>query len=409
MLPDPFFPLAPRDVISALRLAVVTTHPVQYYAPLFRQLAERDGVDLHVFYGWGGAAGAAALDHGFRTSFAWDVPLLDGYDHTFVENVADDPGTHHFRGIDAPGMVAAVGAWRPDAILVVGWNYKAHLQVLRAFSGRVPILFRGDSTLIDERRDLKGQVRSLARRLALRWIYGHVDHALYVGQHNRAYFLAHGLSERQLSWAPHAVDNDRFADPGGDPEAEARDWRRSLGIADDQRVAVFVGKLEDKKDPGLLLDAFLSGRSGLDHLVFVGTGPLEDELAAAASGRSDVHFLGFQNQSRMPVAYRLGNVVVLPSQGPGETWGLAVNEAMACGRPVVVTDRVGCAPDLVRPDTGRVVPAGDVDALAAALAAVSQPGAAEPMGAAARDRIGEWTLDEAARRIAESARSLVPA
>ena len=391
------------------RLAVVTTHPVQYYAPLFRQLAERGEVEPHVFYGWAGAAGTAALDHGFGASFAWDVPLLDGYAHTFVENVADDPGTHHFGGIDAPGLVPAVRAWGADAVLVVGWNYKAHLQALRAFSGQTPVLFRGDSTLVDEQTGLRGRARAAARRLALRWVYGHVDHALYVGQHNRAYFRAHGLSERQLSWAPHAVDNDRFAEPGGDPEAEARDWRRSLGVADDARAAVFVGKLETKKAPDVLLDAFLGGRSGLDHLVFCGTGPMEDSLRAAASGRADVHFLGFQNQSRMPVAYRLGDVLALPSRGPGETWGLAVNEAMACGRPAVVSDRVGCAPDLVTPETGRVVPAGDARALAAALAEVAAPGAAERMGAAAREHVAGWTLGEAAARIAHAARSLVPA
>ena len=391
----------------APRLAVVTTHPVQYYAPLFRRLAERGEVEPHVFYSWAGAAGTAALDRGFGASFAWDVPLLDGYAHTFVENVAGDPGTHHFRGIDAPGLVPAVEAWRPDAVLVVGWNYKAHLQVLRAFSDQIPILFRGDSTLLDERPGVRGRVRALARRAALRWVYGHVDHALYVGQHNRVYFLAHGLKDRQLTWAPHAVDNDRFAGPGGDPEAQARDWRRSLGIADDDRAAVFVGKLERKKAPDVLLDAFLSGQSGLDHLLFCGTGPMETQLVESASGRADVHFLGFQNQSQMPVAYRLGAVVVLPSRGPGETWGLAVNEAMACGRPAVVSDRVGCAPDLIRPDTGRVVPAEDPAALAAALATVSSPESAGRAGAAARARIGAWTLDETARRIGATVHSLV--
>ena len=108
------------------RLAVVTTHPVQYYAPLFRQLAKRGEVEPRVFYGWRGAAGSAALDRGFGASFEWDVPLLDGYAHTFVENVAADPGTHHFRGIDTPGLVPAIEAWGADAVLVFGWNYKAH-------------------------------------------------------------------------------------------------------------------------------------------------------------------------------------------------------------------------------------------------------------------------------------------
>ena len=172
---------------------------------------------------------------------------------------------------------------------------------------------------------------------------------------------------------------------------------------------MFVGKLEEKKAPDVLLDAFLSGESGLDHLVFCGTGPMEPELGRSAREGPGVHFVGFQNQSRMPVAYRLGEVLVLPSRGPGETWGLAVNEAMACGRPAVVSDRVGCAPDLIQPTTGRVVPAGDATALAVALAEVASPGAARSMGAAARRLIGRWTLDEAAARMADAVRSLVPA
>ena len=394
-------------VSSPPRLAVVTTHPVQYSAPLFRRLTERGEVEPHVFYSWQGAADEAALDRGFGTSFAWDIPLLDGYAHSFLDNVADEPGTHHFRGIDAPSLVPTIEAWGPDAVLVIGWNHRAHLQALRTFHGRRPVLFRGDSTLIDERRDLAGHARALARRLALRWVYHHVDHALYVGTHNRAYFRAHGLGEAQLSWAPHAIDTERFAAPSGELEAEARAWRGSLGIADADRAAVFVGKLEPKKAPGVLLDAFLGGASGLDHLVFCGTGPLEDDLRAHARDRSDVHFLGFQNQTRMPLAYRLGDVVVLPSRGPGETWGLAVNEAMACRRPTVVTDRVGCAPDLVTAATGRVVPAGDAGALAAALAEIAAPGVAERLGAQAFEHIQAWTLDETARRIGEATVAVV--
>ncbi len=383
--------------MSAPRLAIIATHPVQYYAPLFRRLAERGVVEPHVFYGWAGPTGTGAVDPGFGTAVAWDIPLLDGYNHTFVENVAPDPGTHHFKGIDTPGLVAAIEAWAPDAVLVIGWSWRGHLQALQALAGRVPVLFRGDSTLLDEQTGPRGRLKSLARRAALRWVYRHVDHALYVGQHNRAYFLAHGLRSDRLTFAPHAVENDRFADPGGDPEAEALHWRATLGIGPDEPVAVFAGKLEEKKAPDVLLRAFLELPCELKtHLVFCGTGPLEADLRDAARGHVRVHFVGFQNQSRMPVAYRLGNVVVLPSRGPGETWGLAVNEAMACGRAVVVSDKVGCAPDLVDDETGRVVPAGDTPALTAALAAVLAPGVAGSLGAAARRRIEVWSIDELA-------------
>ncbi|WP_420457544.1 glycosyltransferase family 4 protein [Rubrivirga sp.] len=377
----------------------MSTHPIQYYAPLFRRLAERGIVDVHVFYGWRGAV-EAIPDRGFGATFAWDVPLLDGYPHTFVENVSDDPGTHHAAGIDAPGMVGAVRAWRPDAVLVFGWNYRAHQQVMRAFHGEVPVLFRGDSTLVDERPGLKGWPRRLARRAFLRWTYRRVDHAVYVGTHNKEYFRAHGLREDQLTWAPHSVDNDRFADNGED----AVEWRRSLRIRDDERTVVFVGKLEPKKAPDILLDAFLMLNDPSAHLLFCGTGPLERDLLDRSSGHGNVHFLGFQNQSRMPAVYRLGDVVALPSRGPGETWGLAVNEAMASGRAVVVSDRVGCAPDLVTPENGGVVLADDPGALASALRRALASGVAERMGERSRAVIRDWSFDETASGIERAVR-----
>ena len=381
------------------RLAVVSTHPIQYYAPLFRALAARGAVEPHVFYGWTGAAGQAAHDHGFGEAFAWDVPLLDGYASTFVENAAEDPGPHHFKGIDGPSLVSQIAAFDPEAVLVFGWNYRSHLRALRAFHGRVPVLFRGDSTLIDEQGGAAGAVKRLARRTVLRWVYRHVDVALNVGTHNRDYFRAHGLRDEQIVWAPHAVDNARF-EAAGDAEAVA--WRRELGIGEDDRVAVFAGKLEPKKAPDVLLDAFLSYAASAprqSHLAFAGSGPLEASLRARAADHPTVHFLSFQNQSRMPAVYRLGDVLVLPSRGPGETWGLAANEAMASGRAVIVSDRVGCAPDLVDEQNGRVIPAGDASALEDALAAVLAEGVAERMGAVSRARIQDWSIEAEAERI----------
>ena len=396
------------------RLAVVTTHPIQYYAPLFRQLAANGLVQPRVFYGWTGAASGAALDRGFGTSFQWDVPLLDGYEHTFVPNVSRDPGTHHFGGIDGPGLISDIEDWKPDAVLVYGWNYRSHLRALRAFHGRVPVLFRGDSTLTDEGDGVKARSRTLLRRAVLRWVYRHVDLALYVGQRNRAYFRAHGLAQDQLAWAPHSVENARFEDDAeGDYERDATAWRAGLGIATSDQAIVFAGKLESKKAPEVLLEAYARAfptgvtprDGGRVHLLFVGTGPLEDRLRAQAEGDSRVHFLGFQNQSRMPVAYRLGDVFALPSRGPGETWGLAVNEAMACSRAIVVADAVGCAPDLVDDSNGAVVPAGDPEALAAALGRVLA-GDTQAMGEASRRRVAAWSIPEQVRCIEGAVLSL---
>jgi glycosyltransferase involved in cell wall biosynthesis len=385
------------------RLAVIATHPIQYYAPLFRLLAERQHLDLHVFYGWEGAL-RGTLDRGFRQVIQWDIPLLDGYPSTFVPNESRDPGTHHFYGLKSKALVPMIEQWRPNAILIFGWNFHSHLAALRAFHGHVPIFFRGDSTSIDE---LPSPRRWLRRRW-LSWVYRHVDMALYVGINNKAYFLEHGLRESQLAWAPHSVENERFADTDGRYRREAMEWRRQLNIADGERTVLFAGKLEPKKAPDLLLEAFLQRGATMsnekEHLIFVGSGPLEESLRARASGHSHVHFLGFANQSRMPAVYRLGDVFALPSRGPGETWGLAINEAMACERPVIATDRVGCAPDLVQPtQSGLVVPAGNVSSLATALSRLLDDAHLRAqMSKAASATIKQWSLTEQATRIEDT-------
>lgn len=378
------------------RLAIVSTHPIQYYAPLFRRLAGAQDLHPHVFYGWERGA-QSAYDHGFERSVEWDVPLLEGYEYTFIPNTSGDPGTHHFRGLVNPSLIPKIEEWDPDALLVFGWGWQSHLRALIHFHGRVPVFFRGDSTLLDEKPGL----RQMGRRAWLWWVYRHVDRALYVGSNNRDYFKAHGLDDKQLRWVPHAIENDRFADPEGTYAQEATTLREDLGIPASDPVVLFAGKLERKKAPDVLLEAFLALDNENAHFVVAGEGPMESKLRDRAGGRTRIHFIGFQNQSRMPVVYRLGDVYVLPSRGPGETWGLAVNEAMACGRPVIVSDRVGCAPDLVEEGTnGYVVPAEDVSALRRALTkTLDHPEHRTSMGRQSARRIADWSIENAATRI----------
>jgi glycosyltransferase involved in cell wall biosynthesis len=375
--------------ILFVHLAILTTHPVQYYAPVFRELAARPGVELQVFYGWKGAVDST-LDRGFGQAFAWDVPLLEGYSFEFLENVAADPGTHHTGGIDCPQVVNRIQASKPDALLVYGWNYRSHQQALRGFYGRLPILFRGDSTLLDERPGW----RQWARRLYLRRVYRNIDVALSVGTANRAYFMAHGLPESRIRYVPHSVDHSFFADPDGQHIQAARRWRETLGIPGHAPVILFAGKLESKKAPDLLLKAFQGLGHPTAHLVFGGTGPLETELKRDAPAR--VHFVGFQNQSRMPVLYRLGDMLILPSRGPGETWGLALNEAMACGRAVIASDKTGAALDLIQPgQNGFVFSSGNLTALTAVLQeSLADPERLKKMGRQSLQIIRDWSIPQ---------------
>ena len=360
------YPAPPEMIVS--RLAIVTSHPVQYYAPWFRFLAGEAGLDLKVFYLWDGGV-REHRDPGFGHGVRWDVPLLDGYVHEFVPNTSATPGTEHFSGLRNPTLSARLRAFAPGATLLVGYN---HLSFMRQiFAGwparsRTPLIFRGDSHCLSPR---PANLRERLRHQLIAAVYRRFSAVLYVGQANREYFRRHGVPEERLFFCPHAVDNDRFESAGDATRAEAMKWRAALGIPVEHALVMFAGKFEDKKRPLDLLAAFQRLDPALAaSLLFVGAGHLTDALRTAAAGVPNVHFAPFQNQSYMPRTYAAADLFVLPSQGRGETWGLAINEALCLGRPVIVSNHVGCAADLVEPGrNGLVFPAGNVDALAAAL------------------------------------------
>ena len=327
------------------KLAIVTTHPIQYNAPFFANLSKVGVCKLKVFYTWGQSEVDQVFDPGFGSSFKWDLPLLEGYEYEFLENNAQNPGSSHFNGIINPHILSVLQNWNPDAILIYGWCFHSHLKVMRFFSGKIPIWFRGDSTLLDESNGFS--IKKIARRLFLRWIYSHVDFCFYVGQENKKYFEAHGLKSQQLIFAPHAIDNCRFEDWDEEKNQLISDWKLKLGIQEDDVVFLFSGKLEAKKVPDLLLSTFLSLGFEKLHLIIAGDGHLMTDLKKLSDKKINIPFIGFQNQSLMPLVYRLCDVFVLPSKGPGETWGLAINEAMACGKPVIASLACGASWDLI--------------------------------------------------------------
>lgn len=350
-------------------------------------------MDIKVFYTWGTQA-QEKFDPGFGKTIAWDIPLLDGYAYEWVKNTASDPGSHHFKGIVNPDLINQVTNWQADAILVYGWAYDGHLKTIRHFKNKLPVYFRGDSTLLDTKKGVK----QLLRSTFLRWVYSHVNHAFYVGSNNKAYFKKYGLQDSQLSLAPHAIDNERFA---VDSANEAFKIRTDLGIKPTDTVVLFAGKLEEKKSPQLLLDAFLTLNMPNTHLLFVGNGILEIALKNNASKNNNVHFLTFQNQSAMPAIYQACDLFCLPSQGPGETWGLAVNEAMAAGKPVLVSDKCGCAADLVNPGvTGQVFEATNfVDITTKLHLLIKDKKGLATLGDNAKAQIAAWSFTNQANAI----------
>ena len=375
-----------------MKLAVLTSHPIQYNAPLFRLLTERRKIEVKIFYTWGQSVLQNKFDPGFGKVIDWDIPLLHGYEFEFLENTAENKGTHHFKGIINPEIVKVIEEFGADALLIFGWSFSSHLKAMRFFHGKVPILFRGDSTFLDPLPWWK----KAARIVVLNTIYRNIDVALYTGKHNRRYYKMIGVPDAKLFYAPHAIDNNRFANETDEIKIKLAELRKGLQISDDHFVFLFAGKLERKKDPEILIRAFLKNEfPSLIQLVIVGNGQLENSLKEKYQNARGVHFLPFQNQSTMPAIYRVANVFVLPSTGPGETWGLAVNEAMASGCAIVMSDRCGGAIDLVERDgNGFIFKAGHTEELAEIMMRlVADKGKTKKMGESSKLKIREFSYE----------------
>lgn len=327
------------------KLAIITTHPIQYNAPAFQHLSA-SGIQCRVFYTWGKSVLQNKYDPDFGKTIEWDIPLLEGYEYEFCENISKKPGSHDYYGIINPHLIHSIIQYKATHVLVIGWRFKSHLQVLKYFKGKIPVLFRGDSTLLDQSSGVS--IKTFARKLYLSRVYKKIDFALYVGTANKAYYKNMGLAETQLVFAPHAIDNFRFSKINTGQLQWVNETKSQANVKEDDVSIVFCGKLHEKKNPLLLLKAVNNLLQKNVHLFFIGDGELERQLKNEATGKKNIHFLPFQNQSMMPAVYRLGDIFCLPSQGPGETWGLAVNEAMACGKAVLVSDKAGSTVDLVR-------------------------------------------------------------
>ncbi len=333
-------PVKNEVIPPSSRLAIVISHPIQYHIPWLKGLTDRN-VKIKVFYTWSQSENKAIYDTGFGRNIKWDIPLLEGYDSQFIKNTSKKPGSDNFFGIINPSIIQEIEKWEPDCLMVNGWNYHSHLKCLLHFHKKLPIIFAGDSTLLNESNSLK----KLARRIFLKWIYKHVDYVCYAGRHNMNYFIKHGVNNEQMIYLPHAIDINRFAEPNLEYEQNAKKWRDDISIPENHLVVLYAGKLINIKNPMYLLKLAEACKNLPVTILIVGNGSMENKLKQESKKMGNVKFLDFQNQKMMPIVYRMGDVFILPSTN--ETWGMCISEAMACGRPVMVSKMVGCVIDMV--------------------------------------------------------------
>ena len=345
---------------SRYHVLAIAAHPVQYMAPVFHRMANHPAFNFHVSYcSLHGAE--AADDPEFGTNIKWDVPLLDGYSWSHVPN----------RGSSAESFFRLnQGLWRLirggdfDAVLCfTGYRCAAFwIALLAAKLSKTAFLFGTDATTLVPRDGRSWKIK--LKRIVWPRLFRLADQVIVPSSGSLDLMLSLGLPSGRVTLTPYSVDNDWWIEQSSrvDRAATRAAWRASAN----QVVVLFCAKLQSWKRPLDLLRAFAKADIANALLLFAGEGPLRPQLeseAAALGVASRVCFLGFINQSQLPAVYTSADLMVLPSEY--EPFAVVVNEAMCCGCPVVVSDRVGAAHDLVAPVAAQFIfPCADVDALA---------------------------------------------
>jgi len=380
-------------------LVVIETHPIQYHAPVYRELQERFGVPVAVIY-QSDFSVVGYEDREFGTSFAWDTDLLSGYKSVFLSRI-----TEIGNEATVSSMRKAIATLEPGAVLLVGYSPGFHrLAFFEAWRSRAPLLFRGETTDHTQRRSVS---HAFARSIALRVLYRTCARLLYVGQHSYQHFTRLGVPTAKLRFSPYCVDTSVFKTTEEDREDLREDAREHLHISAGDIVLLFSGKLSERKGPDLLLAAVksLSPKSRKRIVVlFLGSGAMQPSLESFAKQCPELktRFVGFQNQRQLSPYYHAADLLVLPSRH-SETWGLVVNEALHHGLPCVVSDAVGCAPDLVAPGlTGEMFETGSAAGLSAALVRALGLVNRADIRNSCRNRVGGYTVAKAAEGIANA-------
>ena len=389
-----------RRSTKSVKVAYLVSHPIQYQAPLLRRIAQEPDIDLTVFFGSNFSV-QEYVDKGFGVDVKWDVPLLDGYRHEFLPSIWDKRRTGPTAQLNYGIFSRLRGSKKVDGFDVLWVHGYSTLNTLQAMviakSLGIPVLLRAESRLAKRSNSaLKQMTKSLFFSELKQW----VDAVLPIGSSNAAYWH-HFLGEVPQFPMPYAVDNDYFQSRSREASFRREDLLREIGLDSSRPVILFASKLQKRKRCEDLLEAYLNlcfeiGSQPVPYLVIVGDGeeraPLERRVKD--TGASGVRFCGFRNQSELPGFFDLATVFVLPSRD--EPWGLIVNEAMNSARAVILSDDVGCQPDLVTDGVeGCVFPVGDVKALTDALRRVLMvPGTAESMGQRGLKRVSEWSYEQ---------------
>jgi glycosyltransferase involved in cell wall biosynthesis len=336
------------------KLAVLSSHPIQYQVPLFKKLSASPTIDLKVYF-CSNYGVKEKIDPGFRVKFKWNIPLLEGYDYKFLQNYSFFPMSSFFWLIN-PGIVNEIMTKKYDAILIHGYGtFTNWVAFLIAFITKTPVLFHGETTLFNQ----SNRVESFFKKI----LFSKVKSFLYIGKASKEFYKYYGVPEDRLFSTPYSVDNEFFITENKRLQKRKHKIKEELCIPPDIPVVLYISKLIKRKRPFDLIFAFNKIKERA-VLVFVGDGELKHSMEDYVNKNKikNVFFLGFKNQKELPMYYSIGDIFVLPSSY--ESWGLVINEAMCFELPIITTNKVACAQDLVyHGENGFVYSVGDIESL----------------------------------------------
>jgi glycosyltransferase involved in cell wall biosynthesis len=393
------------------RLAILDSHVIQYFAPMYRRLAQEHDIDLTVYY-----CSRQGLDSYNDSGFGgvqvqWDIPLLDGYRSVFLDNLRrEGGGVGGFWSLINPSIVSELRHGHYDALWVHGHNYATHqLAYWCAKYLGIAVFTRGDSHLGTQRTGLKRWVRKPLMNL----FYAQCDACLAIGNRNSDYYQFHGVPKSKIFFVPFTVDNAYFMRQADAARAQIPVLKAELGLREGLPVLLYASKFLRRKHPmGLLRAKFALEQEGIEcEVLMIGAGEEDATLRqyCVEQGLRNVHFLGFRNQSELPSFYALADIFVLPSEN--EPWGLIINEVMCAGVAVVATEEIGAVADLVRSgENGLLYPARDIDALVSILRSlVLDTKRCHEMGCRSREIIANWSYEQCVEGIKSALRTVRPA
>ena len=349
------------------RVAFLCSHVIQYMDPLFKKIAEDDNVDLTVFY-YSRDGAQSYRDQEFGVDVKWDRKLLAGYKHKFVRNHSPFSGKHNYFEFMNFGIASELARSRFDAVIIFGYGWLiSWVAWLSALVLKLPVLFLGETNILGRKRE--NPIKKTIKERALKLFFSKCRGIFYLGNKNREFYEQLGVKNNMLFHWPYTVDNDFFIENAVRFKPLSLEIKQTYGLPSDKTIIFFSGKLIPKKCPLDLVKAFeIMAYREKAALVFVGEGGLRKEIEIYVEEKRlhSVYVLGFLNQMELAKVYATADIFAFPSDY--EPWGLSLNEAMCYSLPVVVSEQISAAYDLVKEgENGFVFKAGDIDALSAHL------------------------------------------